>query len=179
MLVAVGSRNASRNASRNGLLCRAPAPSSRSPPHQDSSRLPANQSPRPDPFVGQGRRQGSRRRQSSRGLNGLLPRWSPTPFPGLAVTDSTLPSPPPPSPPLLHSSASPPPSDIESSSTLDSITRHPFLIAPQNRLSSRRYTLVPCLAPTFPSSTLLDTTPAKTPPLPWFPPVTSLPLANF
>lgn len=60
-------------------------------------------------------------------------------------------------PPLLHSSASPPATARSSSTTVPSVVIH-SLFAQNNRLSSRRYTLVPSLAPTFPSSTLLDTT---------------------
>lgn len=70
---------------------------------------------------------------------GLLPRWSPTPFPGLAVTDSTLPSPPS-LRPLLHSSASPPATARSSSTIVPSIVIHSLLPPhpPKNRLSSRR-----------------------------------------
>lgn len=63
-------------------------------------------------------------------------------------------------PPLLHSSASPPATARSSSTTVPSVVIH-SLFAQKNRLSSRRYTLVPSLAPTFPSSTLLDTTDAR------------------
>lgn len=76
--------------------------------------------------------------------DGLLPRWSPTPFPGLAVTDSTLPSPPS-LRPLLHSSASPPATARSSSTIAPSIVIHSLLPPPKKTDYRRvdRYTLVP------------------------------------
>lgn len=175
MLVAVGSRNASRN----GLLCRAPAPSSRSPPHQDPSRLPANQSPRADPFVGQGRRQGSRRRQSSRGLNGRPPSSlvaNPFPWPccyrfNPPVAAAALCPP----PPLLR--LPPPATSSPRRRLIQSLVIHSLL---PPKTDYRRVDILWSLAwrQHFHRAPF-STTPAKTPPLPWFPPVTSLPLANF
>jgi hypothetical protein len=105
-------------------------PISPTPRLEPSSRQPI---PATGPVCGPG----SRRRQSSRGRppSSLVA----SPFPGRCYRFN----PPVALPPLLRSPPLPPPSDSEASSTLDSITRHPFLIS-ANRLLSPRYTSVPC-----------------------------------
>lgn len=121
----------------NWIFCVQRRLSRRSPPHQDSSRLPVNQSPRPDPFVGQGRQgPGGQRRQSSRGRPPSSLVANPFPWPCCYRFNPPVAAVPPSPPPLLHL----PPSDSEVLVDDCSINRHPFLIAPpqKNRLSSRR-----------------------------------------
>lgn len=107
--------------------------------------------------------------------DGLLPRWWPTPFPAWPCCyrfNPPVAAVPPSPPPLLRL----PPSDSEVLVDDCSINRHPFLITPP----PKKQIIVASIGILWSlPSTLSDTTPARTPPFPWFPPVTSLPLANF
>lgn len=166
--------------SRNGLLCRAPPSRLRRAvlPHTKTLAVfpPANPRDRTRLWTRVARVQ---RRQSSRGRPPSSLVANPFPWPCCYRFNPPVAAA---LPPLLHSSASPP-ATARSSSTIRLF--HQSSSIPYSR-KKKQVIVAPIYFGPFPCANISiehpsrhDQTPARTPPLPWFPPVTSLPLANF